>query len=210
VGERDSGGHGRPWLQQAREGELNDVPISSARLRSLTVSHRTNELPTALDPRCHRDLPGASEGSRTSGPRTRAEEQAAGRQEKDEVIQAGGAVQAGGQATRQLATDPRHSSLNTHEHESLMNPFDPKDKTGTSAYRLSQRRVLRVPGGEGQPLGWLQRIAVYGLLYRIRSVSATRLVPTLAGVIRETRPSKQRTPAEMKSIRSRRSPSCRS
>jgi hypothetical protein len=31
-------------------------------------------------------------------------------------------------AVRQLATDPRHSSLNTHEYESLENPFDPKGK----------------------------------------------------------------------------------
>jgi hypothetical protein len=31
-------------------------------------------------------------------------------------------------AIRQLATDPRHSSLNTHEYESLENPFDPKGK----------------------------------------------------------------------------------
>jgi len=31
-------------------------------------------------------------------------------------------------AIRQLATDPRHSSLNTHEYDSLENPFDPKGK----------------------------------------------------------------------------------
>jgi hypothetical protein len=31
-------------------------------------------------------------------------------------------------AVRQLATDPRHSSLNTHEYDSLENPFDPKGK----------------------------------------------------------------------------------
>ena len=27
-----------------------------------------------------------------------------------------------------LASDPRHGSLNTHEYESLQNPFDPKGK----------------------------------------------------------------------------------
>lgn len=31
-------------------------------------------------------------------------------------------------AIRQLATNPRHSSLNTHEYDSLENPFDPKGK----------------------------------------------------------------------------------
>jgi hypothetical protein len=31
-------------------------------------------------------------------------------------------------AVRQLATNPRHSSLNTHEYDSLENPFDPKGK----------------------------------------------------------------------------------
>jgi hypothetical protein len=31
-------------------------------------------------------------------------------------------------ATRQLAADPRHSSLNTHEYGSLTNPLDPDQK----------------------------------------------------------------------------------
>jgi hypothetical protein len=31
-------------------------------------------------------------------------------------------------ATRQLAADPRHNSLNTHEYDSLTNPFDPHGK----------------------------------------------------------------------------------
>jgi hypothetical protein len=31
-------------------------------------------------------------------------------------------------AIRQLADDPRHTGLNTHEYSSLQNPFDPKGK----------------------------------------------------------------------------------
>jgi hypothetical protein len=31
-------------------------------------------------------------------------------------------------AVRQLAADPRHSSLHTHEYDSLAHPFDPKGK----------------------------------------------------------------------------------
>jgi len=31
-------------------------------------------------------------------------------------------------AIRQLAADPRHKALNTHEYDSLKNPFDPKGK----------------------------------------------------------------------------------
>jgi hypothetical protein len=31
-------------------------------------------------------------------------------------------------AVRQLAENPRHSSLNTHEYDSLDHPFDPKAK----------------------------------------------------------------------------------
>jgi hypothetical protein len=31
-------------------------------------------------------------------------------------------------AIQRLAADPRHSSLNTHDYDSLTNPFDPKGK----------------------------------------------------------------------------------
>ncbi|MGH2831450.1 MAG: type II toxin-antitoxin system RelE family toxin [Solirubrobacteraceae bacterium] len=33
-----------------------------------------------------------------------------------------------GKAIRQLAENPRHSSLNTHEYSSLEHPFDPRAK----------------------------------------------------------------------------------
>lgn len=38
----------------------------------------------------------------------------------------GAAEQA--KATRALAADPRHQSLNTHEYDSLRHPYDPKGK----------------------------------------------------------------------------------
>jgi hypothetical protein len=59
---------------------------------------------------------------------TRAETSKQGGRRKTKSSKQEGLFKQVAKAIRQLAADPRHSSLNTHEYDSLTNPFDPKSK----------------------------------------------------------------------------------
>jgi hypothetical protein len=71
-----------------------------------------------------RQLQAAAE--RASTTRAKARKQAAGKKTKSSKQE--GLFKQVAKAVRQLAVDPRHSSLHTHEYASLKNPFDPKGK----------------------------------------------------------------------------------
>ncbi len=70
-------------------------------------------------------LQGAAE--QAANTRAKAGKQAGGKSKTKSSKQEGLFKQIA-KAIRQLAVDPRHNSLNTHEYASLENPFDPKGK----------------------------------------------------------------------------------
>ena len=80
---------------------------------------------TAEATRTFQQLQGAAERAATT--RAKAEKQTTGKKKTKSSKQQGLFKQVA-KAVRQLATDPRHSSLHTHEYDSLKHPFDPKGK----------------------------------------------------------------------------------
>jgi hypothetical protein len=72
--------------------------------------------------------------------RAKASKQAGGKHKTKSSKQEGLFKQIA-KAVRQLAADPRHSGLHTHEYDSLKNPFDPKGKV-FEAYAQN-----KTPGG---------------------------------------------------------------
>jgi hypothetical protein len=63
-------------------------------------------------------------------------------------------------AIRQLATDPRHSSLNTHEYDSLKNPFDPKGKVFEAYAQNNTPGTYRIFWCYGPEKGQMTIIAI--------------------------------------------------
>jgi hypothetical protein len=79
---------------------------------------------TAEATRTFQQLQRAAEQAAT----TRAKASKAGGKGKTKSSKQEGLFKQVAKAIRQLAADPRHSSLHTHEYDSLTNPFDPKGK----------------------------------------------------------------------------------
>jgi hypothetical protein len=63
-------------------------------------------------------------------------------------------------AVRQLAADPRHSGLNTHEYASLTNPFDPKGKVFEAYAQNKTPGVYRIFWCYGPKKGEITILAI--------------------------------------------------
>jgi len=65
---------------------------------------------------------------RAATARAKASKQTAGGKKHTKSSKQEGLFKQVAKAVRQLAADPRHNSLNTHEYDSLPHPFDPSGK----------------------------------------------------------------------------------
>lgn len=66
----------------------------------------------------------------------------------------------GGKALRQLAVDPRHPSLNTHEYESLRDPHDPGAKVFAAYAQNKTPGAYRIFWSYGPERGEITILAI--------------------------------------------------